>query len=134
LAGALRDLERQAIEEVTQPHNIPHALTRFIGREREIGNIRSLLAEHRLVTLTGPGGIGKSRVVMEVARTLARDCPGGAWFVELGALEDSELVPQAVANALKVREEARRPTNRHDRRFHRSEADPACSGQLRASD
>jgi len=68
LAEALR--QREATEVVAAQHNLPHPLTRFIGREREIGEVRAILAEHRLVTLTGAGGIGKSRLAVEVARAL----------------------------------------------------------------
>src|SRR5262245_23201474 len=86
------------------PNNLPLQLTSFIGREREIAEIERLLGTTRLLTLTGTGGCGKTRLALEVA---ARVLPGyehGVWLVELAALSDPGLVPQAVASALGVRE------------------------------
>ncbi len=106
LAEALR--ERELVEPATAQHNIPHPLTRFIGRESEIGEVRRLLAQHRLVTLTGVGGIGKSRLAMELGRTLAGDYADGAWLAELGAVEDAARVVSAVATVFGVKEQRRR--------------------------
>jgi hypothetical protein len=108
-ADVLRDAERRAAREVTQPDNLPHLLTRFIGREREIAEVRTLLAKHRLVTLTGVGGIGKSRLAMEVARILAQDYADGVWLVEMGPLDDSAHVVPSVAAVFDVKEQPRRP-------------------------
>jgi predicted ATPase len=87
-------------------HNLPSPLTRFIGREREMGEIRSLLGAERLVTLTGTGGTGKTRLALEVAagRLDTAAFADGIWLVELAALADPALLPQAVANALGLRE------------------------------
>ena len=70
LHAELRSMEREA-EQAAPRHNIPHPMTRFIGRESEIGEVRRLLARHRLVTLTGVGGMGKSRLAMELGRAMA---------------------------------------------------------------
>src|SRR5215218_854024 len=90
-------------------HNLPLARTRFIGRERETLEVKRLLAMTRLLTLTGVGGSGKTRLAIKVASDLAGAYPDGAWLVELAALSEGELVPQAVAQALGVREQPGRP-------------------------
>ncbi len=93
-------------------HNLPDALTRFIGREREVAALSALLATHRLLTLTGSGGCGKTRLALAVAAAQTAHAvayPDGVWMVEFAALTDPTLVPQAVAAVLSVREKARRP-------------------------
>ena len=90
-------------------HNLPLARTSFIGRERETLEVKRLLAMTRLLTLTGVGGSGKTRLAIKVASDLAGAYPDGAWLVELAALSEGELVPQAVAKALGVREQPGRP-------------------------
>src|SRR5215212_4577735 len=90
-------------------HNLPLARTSFVGRERETLEVKRLLAMTRLFTLTGAAGCGKTRLAIKVARDLARVYPEGAWLVELAPLSEGELVPQAVARALGVREQANRP-------------------------
>jgi non-specific serine/threonine protein kinase len=96
------------------PTNLPLPLTSFVGRERELAAIEELVAAHRMVTLTGPGGVGKTRLALEVARAVAGEAhayPDGVWFVALEALADPALVPQAVTGALGVPEEpGRLPT------------------------
>jgi non-specific serine/threonine protein kinase len=103
--------ERDAIQRAAarRPHNLPNALTSFIGREPEIAEACQLLAETRLLTLAGTGGIGKTRLGHEVASRLLDELPDGAWLVELSALADPALVPQAVAAVVGVREVAGRP-------------------------
>jgi predicted ATPase/DNA-binding SARP family transcriptional activator/DNA-binding CsgD family transcriptional regulator len=86
-------------------HNIPAALSSFIGRERELVEIKRALAITRLLTLTGVGGSGKTRLAMEVARDLVGAYPDGVWLVELAPLSQPQLVPQVVAGALGVREQ-----------------------------
>lgn len=93
----------------TTRHNLPLALSSFIGRERELVEIKRHLTMTRLLTLTGTGGAGKTRLAIEVAGGLAATFPGGAWLVELAPLPDPELVPRAVAAALGLREEPGRP-------------------------
>ncbi len=92
----------------THPNNLPEQFTTFIGREREIEAVRALLQQRRLLTLTGSGGCGKTRLSLEVGAALLEEYPDGVWAVELAALSEPELVPQAVAEALGVREEASR--------------------------
>jgi non-specific serine/threonine protein kinase len=89
--------------------NLLVPLTSFIGRDREISEIRRLLPTNRLVTLTGTGGVGKTRLALEIASAVAASYPHGVWMVELAALTDPSLVPQAVASVLGVREEPGRP-------------------------
>ena len=86
------------------PGNLPGALSSFIGRRREMTAVAGLLAEHRLLTLTGPGGSGKTRLSLEVGRAAQPDYADGVWLAELAALGAGELVPQTVAAALGVRE------------------------------
>src|SRR5262245_51366381 len=88
----------------TVPNNFPLQLTSFVGREKEIAEVRRLVGASRLVTLTGAGGVGKTRLATEVAAGPLPNFPDGVWLVELAALSDPPLVPQAVATALGVRE------------------------------
>src|SRR6266516_778314 len=86
-------------------------LSSFIGRERELQEVTRLLSDTRLLTLTGPGGVGKTRLAIEVARDLQYGttfADGGA-FAGLAALADAALVPQEIAAALGVHEEVGRP-------------------------
>jgi len=87
------------------PHNLPAQLTSFIGRDRDLAEVRRLLFEHRLVTLTGFGGVGKTRLALEVAAGLADEYLDGVRLVELAPLADPLLVPRAVALALDVGEQ-----------------------------
>ena len=91
------------------PNNLPAQLTRFVGRAREIREISELLQRERLVTLTGPGGTGKTRLTIETARTLLSDFPDGAWFVALDVIRDPGLVIPAIAAVLSVPEQPGRP-------------------------
>jgi len=90
-------------------HNLPYQLTSFIGREQEIAQLEELVTANRLVTLTGAGGAGKTRLAIEVASRLIDAFADGVWLVELAALSDPRLVPQAVAKALEVKEQPARP-------------------------
>src|SRR6266849_1510980 len=83
--------------EPSYRHNLPTPLTSFIGRERELSEVRARLAGARLVTLTGVGGCGKTRLALEVSRAVMDHYPDGVWLVELAALADPALVPQTVA-------------------------------------
>ncbi|TMH61634.1 MAG: adenylate/guanylate cyclase domain-containing protein, partial [Betaproteobacteria bacterium] len=91
------------------PNNLPLQVTSFVGRERELAEVKKVLANSRLLTLLGVGGIGKTRLSLQVAADLMDDYPDGVWFVELAPLTDALLVPQAVASVLGVKEEAGRP-------------------------
>jgi predicted ATPase/class 3 adenylate cyclase len=99
---ALRTLE-------ATPNNLPQQVTSFIGRERELAQIAKSLLNTRVLTLLGMGGIGKTRLSLQVAANVLDDFPDGVWFVELAPLTDARLVPQAVASVLGVTEEAGRP-------------------------
>ncbi len=89
-----------------RPHNLPAQLTPLIGREQEVQDVRSLLLRDdvRLVTLTGPGGTGKTRLALQVASDLVHDFPDGVWLVPLAPISDPELLISAVARALGLRE------------------------------
>lgn len=88
----------------THPNNLPQQLTSFIGRERETEVLRSLLAKSPLVTLTGSGGSGKTRLSLQVAADLLERYPDGVWFVELAPLLDPSLVARTLADVLSVKE------------------------------
>jgi predicted ATPase/DNA-binding SARP family transcriptional activator/DNA-binding CsgD family transcriptional regulator len=90
-------------------HNLPAARTRFVGREWEMLEVKRTLAMTRLLTLTGGGGSGKTRLALEVARGLVGVYSDGVWLVELAPLMEGELVPQAVADALGIRERPGQP-------------------------
>jgi predicted ATPase/DNA-binding CsgD family transcriptional regulator len=83
-------------------HNLPLEVTSFVGREREMAEIRRLLPTTRLLTLTGPGGCGKTRLALRVASDLADTYPDGVWLVELAALADPALVPRATASVFGI--------------------------------
>ncbi|MBI3975661.1 MAG: tetratricopeptide repeat protein [Armatimonadetes bacterium] len=91
------------------PHNLPVQLTSFIGREVEMAEVKRLLQTARLLTLTGTGGCGKTRLALHVAADLLEAFGDGVWSVELAPIMDPALVVQTVASALYVREEAGRP-------------------------
>ena len=86
-------------------HGFPAALSSFVGRVGPVREVAGLLARHRLVTVAGPGGTGKTRLAAEVARRVAGRYADGAWLVELAPVADPALVAQAVAAALGVREQ-----------------------------
>jgi predicted ATPase/DNA-binding CsgD family transcriptional regulator len=89
--------------------NLPLELSSFVGREKELAEVERLLENNRLLTLTGPGGCGKTRLAVVAAGELVEVFEDGVWLVELASLADSSLVPQAVASTLGVREQAARP-------------------------
>jgi predicted ATPase/DNA-binding SARP family transcriptional activator len=89
--------------------NLPIPVSSFIGRKRESAEVKTLLATHRLVTLTGAGGSGKTRLAIQVATDLVDKYTNGVWWVELAPLMDELLVPQVAAKALGVREIANQP-------------------------
>jgi predicted ATPase/DNA-binding XRE family transcriptional regulator len=88
------------------PHNLPHAANSFHGRERELSELADLLRARRAITLVGAGGVGKTRLALEVARSHVRKSlfPDGVWFVELGSIEDPSLVTASFATTLQIRE------------------------------
>lgn len=94
-----------ATTRVPATHNLPQELTSFVGRTRELAAVKEALGAARLLTLTGPGGIGKTRLALRAATESLGDYADGAWFVELATLTDASLLPQAVASALGVQGE-----------------------------
>ena len=126
----LRDLGEQRLKDLIQPervfqlmsadlpatfpplrsleafaHNLPLQLTSFVGRDRELADVQRLLGTARLLTLTGPGGTGKTRLSLQVAANLIDTFSDGVWLVELAALTDPTLVAVAVATTVGVHEE-----------------------------
>jgi predicted ATPase/DNA-binding XRE family transcriptional regulator/Tfp pilus assembly protein PilF len=99
----------KSITTTTPPDNLPHPISSFIGREREIGEVKNMMKLSRLVTLTGAGGCGKTRLAIEAARQITDLFSDGAWFVAFAPVSDSTLVYQTIASALKVREDPGRP-------------------------
>ncbi|WP_214415499.1 ATP-binding protein [Sphaerisporangium fuscum] len=83
--------------------NLPAEITSFVGRRQEIAEVKRLLSESRLVTLTGPGGVGKTRLALRAGDQLQRSFPDGVWLVTLADLTDPGLLPETVAAALGVR-------------------------------
>ncbi len=90
-------------------HNLPRSLSSFIGREKEIDQVVKMVWEHPLVTLTGAGGVGKTRLAQVVARELLDDFADGVWYVELASLSDPQVLERALAAVLGAREDPARP-------------------------
>lgn len=121
----LRDLRREPVFQLLHPdlpaefnllftqdplsNNLPRPLTSFVGREEEMDEVHRLLDRSRLLTLTGAGGCGKTRLALQIADELFYDYPDGVWLVSLEALFDPALVPQTIATTLALREEAGTP-------------------------
>jgi predicted ATPase/DNA-binding XRE family transcriptional regulator len=98
----------QVLHQDTQS-NLPSSISSFIGREKEKSEIITLLQKNRLVTLAGAGGIGKTRLVLQVGQQLQDDLADGVWFVPLDSLSDPALVPQTVASIFEIRASVDRP-------------------------
>jgi len=99
---ALRALE-------ATPNNLPQQAARFIGREKELAGLKRLLTTSRLLTLTGSGGCGKTRLSLQLAAESLESFPDGVWLVELAPLADPALVARVVASVLGIREELGKP-------------------------
>jgi predicted ATPase/class 3 adenylate cyclase len=91
------------------PNNLPVQLTRFIGREQDLAAVRRALDQSRLITLLGVGGTGKTRLALQIAAETMERFPDGIWLIELAPISDPVLVPDAIANAIDVRQPARAP-------------------------
>ncbi len=102
-AGLRRDFPALRSLEAT-PNNLPQQVTSFIGRDRELREACQLLAGTRLLTVLGPGGIGKTRMSLQVAAEVLDDFPDGAWFIELASIVDPTLVPKIVAQTFGIPE------------------------------
>ena len=113
-ADVRRQLRRSPPPRTTAPSspaflgNLPHPRTAFLGREQEIDDVEARLDQARLLTLTGTGGVGKTRLAIRVAAEVAADYDDGVWFVDLAPLSNGALVARAVATVLAVREEPNR--------------------------
>lgn len=99
-ASLLRLVHRDA--QGTSRHNLPSQLTSFVGRQREVADVAALLSEHRLVTVVGAGGVGKTRVAVQLGTELIGDCSDGVWLVDLAPIAYQTLVASAVLTALQV--------------------------------
>jgi predicted ATPase/predicted Ser/Thr protein kinase len=97
------DLSQISFEK--EKHNLPAQLTSFIGRKQEIKEVKKLLSEHRLVTLIGTGGSGKTRLALRIAEDQATPFKDGVWFINLASANDPELVYETTANVLQIIEE-----------------------------
>ena len=106
--AAIRDhfAEKPVQRAETRPTNIPVQRTRFVGREKEVAAAKELLLRQdvRMVTITGPGGIGKTRLAVEVASGLVERFPGGTHFIPLSPLSDSGLIASVIVQTLGIRE------------------------------
>jgi predicted ATPase/class 3 adenylate cyclase len=109
LHAALRDSFPALRSLESTPNNLPLQLTSFVGRLREVADVAGLLRGTRLVTLCGPGGIGKTRLSLHAAAEVLTDFADGAWMVELAPVANASLVPSTVASVLGVKEQAGRP-------------------------
>jgi predicted ATPase/DNA-binding CsgD family transcriptional regulator len=89
-----------------RPGNLPSEATSFVGRRRELAELKRKLSSARLVSLVGPGGVGKTRLAIRAAAEVSRGFPGGAWLVELADVRDPALVGNAVMAALDLRDQA----------------------------
>lgn len=96
--------DNRPAHQVSTPNNLPAELTSFVGREPQLAELRRLLRKSRLITLTGPGGAGKTRLALRLASGVLPRYPGGAWFIEAGPLHDWDSVERSIASALGVRE------------------------------
>src|SRR5436305_8611181 len=90
-------------EGLSVPGNLPLQLTSFVGRDTAIAEVKRLLGTTRLLTLTGAGGCGKSRLALRIGEEVCRAYADGAWLVELAPLSDPTLIPHTAATALGVR-------------------------------
>jgi non-specific serine/threonine protein kinase len=108
--GGGHTMEQGAVSKGSDPspHHLPLQVNRFIGREREMAAVRELLLTSRLLTLTGAGGSGKTRLALQIATDLLEEFAHRVWWVELAALSDPLLVPQTVASCVGVPERAGR--------------------------
>lgn len=89
-------------EKHVPKNNLPAFLTSFIGREKELADVIQIISEHRLVTLTGSGGVGKTRLSLQVSEQVSSDYADGVWLVELASLSDPTLLAQRVASVLGI--------------------------------
>src|SRR6201982_339079 len=111
--GAAAPLSRRAVGPGDGGVSLPKPLTSFIGRDRELVQAKRLLAASYLVTLTGPGGSGKTRLCIALAAEVAGDYPDGVYFVPLAPVRDPGLVPSTIAQSLGLQDARDRPLMDH---------------------
>ena len=97
------------IESIAPQNNLPSEFSTFIGREQQLNEITNLIKKHRLITLVGAGGIGKTRLALQVGQIVLNSYPNGVWFIALDSLSDPALVPQTVASVFDIRESPDHP-------------------------
>ncbi|MBI4785855.1 MAG: AAA family ATPase, partial [Chloroflexi bacterium] len=107
-SSGLEDIEKN-LRPLHPGRNLPLPLTSFIGREGEIAEVKRLLGTTRLLTLTGSGGAGKTRLALQVAAALTQQYVDGVWFVDLAPLTDPALVPQTIASVFDLHQSASAP-------------------------
>jgi non-specific serine/threonine protein kinase len=107
--GSEQDSSRGRRRRTRAIGNVTRDLTTFVGREEELRELKSLVGRSRLVTVLGPGGIGKSRLARELAVRLEPLCPGGVWLVELAEVTNPHRIPSAVARAVGILEHGSNP-------------------------
>src|SRR5215831_10404228 len=112
-SGAVGSPSRRAVRPGVGPISLPKPLTSFIGRERELAQAKRLLQGSYLVTLTGPGGSGKTRLCIAVAADVAGDYPDGVYFVPLAPVRDPGLVPSTIAQSIGLQDARDRPLIEH---------------------
>ncbi|MFD1546696.1 ATP-binding protein [Nonomuraea guangzhouensis] len=98
-----------SISAQTYINGLPAEVTSFIGRQSETATVKRLLTDARMVTLTGPGGVGKTRLALRIAANIRRAFPDGVWLVDLAELDNAALLPQAVVAALKIQNHSAQP-------------------------
>ena len=99
----------RSLEDPGLLHNLPAQVSSFVGRQAELAAVRALVGGSRLVTLTGAGGAGKTRLGLQVAAALLDEAGDGVWFADLATLRDPDQVAVTVADVLGVRQEQGRP-------------------------
>ena len=112
-SGTAAPLSRPAAEPGAGRISLPKPLTSFIGRERELAQAKRLLRDSYLVTLTGPGGSGKTRLCIALAAAVADDYPDGVYFVPLAPVRDPGLVPSTIAQSIGLQDARDRPLMEH---------------------
>jgi predicted ATPase/class 3 adenylate cyclase/DNA-binding CsgD family transcriptional regulator len=106
----INDFPPLRVTKAVVSQHLPVQLTSFVGREEELPQLRGLLAENRLVTLTGAGGVGKTRLAVQIAAQIADEFADGVWYVDLAPITDPEVVPIAVAQTFGLPDEPGRTT------------------------
>ena len=106
----MNDFPPLRVSKAVVSQHLPVQLTSFVGREEQLTQLRGLLAENRLVTLTGAGGVGKTRLAIQIAGQLADEFADGVWYVDLAPITDPEVVPIAVARTFGLPDEPGRTT------------------------